>query len=461
MSSNLTQAFVVVMLGQHLRPVPILLSRRAMRNNFERSFYATTSAFGLLFSSHSALAFFPPVQQFSTSTSSLQSVLQPEALKHAIHEAWQTSETDGILKLAPQIEVERYDVQDLVFATLDALPTKGQAAGVLNAWIGSCCQLQDPELGAERAWQMLGLYDSLEDLDPDLVTLSLVYTAMTHADLTGNYHALGRATLERAQRLAKKQGGSKRRKSLAASARKQVNERLELLDLHGIQLLHESDRDLVVTKPSGMVCVHKFTTTSGKVTASRRKHQRENNGSGDWDISLEAALLDAGIPLSTINTDGRGLVHRIDRGTSGCIVLAKTDERHAQLVSDFFLRNVKKDYQALVTLPGEDILNSGTLDTPVQGRPALSFYIVEERFDTNKARLRIQTMTGRKHQVRVHCAEGLKAPIVGDTKYASDKPGQIESHHEKERFCLHASCLQVPGLPKIEATVPTWWEQEM
>lgn len=451
------------MVGQCLRPVPLLPSYRAMRNNFGRSFYVT-SACGLLFSSHSCVvAFLPLARLFSkASTSSLQSVLQPEALKHAIHEAWKTSETDGILKLAPQIEVERYDVQDLVIATMDALPSKGQAAGVLNAWIGSCCQLQDRELGAERAWQLLDMYDSLEDLDPDLVTLSLVYKALTHSDLTENFHSLGRATLERAQRLAKKQGGSKRRKSLAASARKQISERPDLFELHGIQLLHESDRDLVVNKPSGMVCVHKFTTTSGKVTASRRKHQRENNGPGDWDISLEAALLDAGIPLSSINTDGRGLVHRIDRGTSGCIVLAKTDERHAQLVSDFFLRNVRKDYQALVTLPQtEDMLNSGSIDTPVQGRPALSFYTIEERFETLKARLRIQTMTGRKHQVRIHCAEGLKAPIVGDTKYASDKPVQIERNHEKERFCLHASCLQVPGIPKIEATVPSWWEHEM
>jgi 23S rRNA-/tRNA-specific pseudouridylate synthase len=455
---------LIVMVAHRLcmRPIPLLSGRRAMRCNFERSFYVTSASLGLLFSNCSCvLAFLPLFRPISTtSTSTLKSVLQPEEWKHVIHEAWQTSETDGILKLAPQIESERYDVQDLVIATLDALPSKGQAAGVLNAWIGSCCQLQNPELGAERAWQLLDIYDSLEDLDPDLVTLSLVYTALTHPDLTDNFHSMGRATLERAQRLAKKKGGSKRRKSLAASARKQVSERSDLLELHGIQVMHESDRDLVVNKPSGMVCVHKFTTTSGKVTASRRKNQRENNGSGDWDISLEAALLDAGISLSTINTDGRGLVHRIDRGTSGCIVLAKTDERHAQLVSDFFLRNVKKDYLALVTLPQqEDILNSGKIDTPVQGRPALSFYTVEERFDTLKARLRIQTLTGRKHQVRVHCAEGLNAPIVGDTKYASDKPG--ENNQEKERFCLHASCLQVPGIPKIEAAVPTWWEQVM
>ncbi|KAI2497012.1 RNA pseudouridylate synthase [Fragilaria crotonensis] len=128
-----------------------------------------------------------------------------------------------------------------------------------------------------------------------------------------------------------------RRKSLVASARKQGGNRAdELFELHGVERLHESDHDLIVSKPSGMVCVHKHTTGSGKLTASRRKHQREGSDSEDLDISLEAALLDVGILLSTINVDGRGLVHRIDRGTSGCMILAKTDERHAQLVAEFF-----------------------------------------------------------------------------------------------------------------------------
>lgn len=392
----------------------------------------------------------------------MQSVLQPEALKHEIHEAWKAGETDGVLKLAAGLEIERYDVHDLVVSTLDAVPVRGQTAGVLNAWIGSCSQLQDIELGAERAWQLLDIYDSIEDLEPDIVALSLVYNAMTRPDLSQKYHILGNMALERAQRLAKKQGGSKRRKSLVASARKQGGNRAdELFELHGVERLYESDQDLIVSKPSGMVCVHKHTTGSGKLTASRRKHQREGSDSEDLDISLEAALLDVGIPLSTINVDGRGLVHRIDRGTSGCMILAKTDERHAQLVAEFFLRNIKKEYNALVTLPESDIPDSGSIDLPVQGRPALSRYSVDERVTSNKALLRIQTMTGRKHQVRVHCAEGLQAPIIGDTKYANgtSDPNASSGVKLKERFCLHASSLHVPGIPKVEAPVPTWWEE--
>lgn len=443
-----------------------LSPRRTMRISIERSLSVTTAC-GLLLTTQPVQAFLAHSRQCAVSAhstvTSRQSLLQPETLKHEIHEAWKAGETDGILKLAAQHEIEHYDLQDLVFTTLDAVAAKGQAAGVLNAWIGYCSQLPDIELGAERAWQLLDIFDSLEDLEPDVVALSLVYTAMTRPDLSQKYHSLGNTALDRAQRLAKKQGGSKRRKSLAASARKQAGNRSdELFALHGVQLLHEFEDDLIVSKPSGMVCVHKFTTGSGKLTASRRKHQREGSGSEDLDISLEAALLDAGIPLSTINVDGRGLVHRIDRGTSGCMVLAKTDMRHAQLVSDFFLRNVKKEYQALVTLSDSDIPNSGTLDMPVQGRPALSVYTVDERISSNRARLRIQTMTGRKHQVRVHCAEGLHAPIVGDTKYSDVTPDPYASTtlKMKERFCLHASSLHVPGIAKIEAPIPTWWEDE-
>lgn len=457
-----------------LRLAPPSTHRNSMRFTLDRaSSLSVTTA--LLCCGRPVLSFAPPQHSrgyHSTTTStSLKAVLQDEALKHAIQEAWGTSETDGILKLASEIEFEQYEAEDLVFSTLEAVPTKGQAAGILNAWIGSCStSIQDLELGAERAWQLLHIYDSLEDMEPDMVTLALVHNAMTHVDLTSNYHTLGNVALERAQHLAKKQGGSKRRKSLATSSRKQIGEtRPELLECHGITILHESDQELIVNKPSGMTVFHKHTTTSGKVSASRRKHQREGSAKEDLDISLEAALLDAGIPLSTLNVDGRGLVHRIDRGTSGCMVLAKTDVRHAQLVSDFFLRKVKKDYQAVVELPEKDIPDSGTLDSPVHGRPALSMYTVEERFDDSKARLRVQTKTGRKHQVRVHCAEGLSAPIVGDAKYAlldnttttTTDDNDHKNKQQKARFCLHASGLHVPGIAEVEAPVPTWWQDEI
>jgi len=66
------------------------------------------------------------------------------------------------------------------------------------------------------------------------------------------------------------------------------------------------------------------------------------------DISLVDALLDIPISLSTLNPIAQGMVHRLDWGTSGTIVLAKTDEAHLRLVASFFLRRVEKKYLALV-----------------------------------------------------------------------------------------------------------------
>jgi 23S rRNA-/tRNA-specific pseudouridylate synthase len=379
-----------------------------------------------------------------------------------IQDAWMTGETDGILKLASHLPMEpMYDVHDIVHATLDALPLRGQAAGALNAWIGSCRKLTDQQLGAERAWQFLNAFDSSTNIEPSLVTYSLVYSTMTQGDLPAKYHALGNNALDRATRLAKKQGGSKRRKSLAASLRKSnlVDRSSDLMNLYGVSILHESDDYILVCKPSGMICAHSVTTSSGKVTSSRRKFLRDGKDPTDLDISLESALLDCGISLSSINVDGRGLVHRIDRGTSGCIVLAKNDASHANLVSDFFLRNIQKTYRALVTLTNDDIPPQGIIEIPVQERPAVSYYSLEDRYDNHRCLFKIRTLTGRKHQVRIHCAEGLNAPIVGDAKFDTAlKSGSMDT---KERFCLHASSLQLSNNVTVEAPLPQWWFPEM
>lgn len=396
----------------------------------------------------------PHHQQRSSRLFSTTSVEQE--LTATIQQAWTESETDGILRVAPEL-LDRHEVPDLLSASLAAVPTKGQASGIFNAWIGSCVQNDDALVGAERAQELLDLYDSdYFDLDPDLVTFSLAYSALCRVD---DFAPLADDALERAQQLAKKAGGSKRRKSLATSSRKKQQrtmENEELRDEFGIDILHESKDLLVVNKPSGMVCFHKHTTTSGK-PSRRRKNTTK-------DISLEAALLLAAVPLSGLNAEARGMVHRIDRGTSGLLVLAKTDEQHAQLVTDFFLRRVEKEYTALVELSNDDdIPEEGVLDGRIGGRPALSIYKVEES-DTKTARLRIQTKTGRKHQIRIHCADGLKSPIVGDIKYNGQDDNNNtgnQSTKQPERFCLHASGLQIPDMPLIQAPVPDWWSESI
>jgi len=400
-------------------------------------------------------------------------------LSDSIREAWNVGETDGILKLARQFDVmQTFSVTDVIDATLLSVTARGHVAGIMNSWIGSCCQMEDKDLGAELAWELLTAYDDntvLEDIEPDLVALSLTYSAMTQADNT-DYHSFGVEALERARRLAKKEGGTKWRKSVAASNRKKPQRALDIRDnlenLYGISILHESDDDLILSKPSGMACFHRLMTTSGKFTRSRKRNKqttKNNNNNTTIDVGLETVLLNHAIPLSSLNVPARGIVHRLDRGTSGCIILAKTDERHAELVTQFFLRQVEKSYDALVQTTENNSENyskqsSGEITLPVHGRPALSYYEVRESYDTKKddtimLSLRIRTKTGRKHQVRVHCAKGLGMPIINDSKYSNDDDDDNNNETEGNRFCLHASTLLIPGIPIVEAPTPKWWEE--
>ena len=186
----------------------------------------------------------------------------------------------------------------------------------------------------------------------------------------------------------------------------------ELLKKHNITILCETDNYLGLIKPSGMVCLHANKTTKGK----------------SIDVSLEDAISRLAIPLSTVNMEmgkgggsvgGRGIVHRLDRGTSGCILLAKTDEARLRFVCEFFVQGVEKQYRALIPRVLKE--NEGELVSQVEGKPARSKYCVEEVYGENTASLiRIKTFTGRKHQVQVQCAKELGSLCFWIHHIASD-----------------------------------------
>jgi len=144
------------------------------------------------------------------------------------------------------------------------------------------------------------------------------------------------------------------------------------------------------------------------------------------------------LPFSSSSFVRAGLVHRLDKDTSGLVVIAKNARSHRILCSHFQRKLVEKRYFALV----EGIIreDSGTIDAPIgryaearlwnikaDGKRAVSNFWVKERFD-DKTLLELEPVTGRTNQLRIHLAH-VGHPILGDIKYGG---------REFSRLCLHA-----------------------
>eukprot|EP00980_Cylindrotheca_fusiformis_P017148 scaffold5276_cov134-Cylindrotheca_fusiformis.AAC.15 len=381
--------------------------------------------------------------------------------------AFKAAQTDGIVELSNHGFAP--DIDDLVPATLQAVgEKKGHVASVLNGFIGACALMDDRAAATSRVCELLEAFDALEEnegIAPDIVTYSLAFNALS---LDPSAVDIAEMALERALKMSKKISGSKRRKALAAARRKKaapsfafVENDLKTLLGPDFQVLNETDHFFVISKPSGVSCFHKRTTTSGKIQRAKRNKSPSNS-----DISLEDALLTCNVPLSTLNPEALGLVHRLDRGTSGCMVLAKTEEMHAKLLAEFFLRRSEKSYTTIVSpAPDQSLPDKGCIELPVGGRPARSEYTVLERYGAKAAMLHFVTYTGRKHQIRVHAADGLSSPVVFDDKYGSSASTDPlfdslnEENGTKSMICLHASSLSIPryGI-QSEAPIPAWWD---
>jgi 23S rRNA pseudouridine1911/1915/1917 synthase len=194
--------------------------------------------------------------------------------------------------------------------------------------------------------------------------------------------------------------------------------------------------------------------------------------------AIESALLQQGIALSDLNPDGsRGFVHRLDTGTSGCLIMAKTNSMHLKLISQFFLRQVHKSYVALLYNPddGIELPCSGIIDHRIDGRPAKSHYSILLPADDQACvaalgarvtRIQIETQQGRKHQVRVHCSKGLHRPILLDPLYGGERSmylvdsSVMRQARANKQFCLHADQLSIPAMGvHVSATIPCWWDE--
>ncbi|HMU91548.1 MAG TPA: RluA family pseudouridine synthase [Anaerolineales bacterium] len=201
-----------------------------------------------------------------------------------------------------------------------------------------------------------------------------------------------------------------------------------------LDIIFENDDLLIVNKPAGMVV-----------------HPAAGHDSG----TLVHAVLGYDPDLEGIGGEERpGLVHRLDKETSGLIVLAKNERAHRWLQDQFRLRTVEKTYLALVdgmppTPTGRVEASIGrdpshrkkmAIVTAGKGREAVSEYKTLEAFK-NHTLLEFHPHTGRTHQIRLHC-QFLGCPIVGDSIYGRKNPTV-----DLDRHFLHAYRLKIvlPG----------------
>jgi len=201
-----------------------------------------------------------------------------------------------------------------------------------------------------------------------------------------------------------------------------------------LDIVFEDENVLIINKPAGMVVHPSAGHSSGTIVNAALAHTEFLQG---------------------INGEQRpGIVHRLDKNTSGILVIAKNDVSHRWLQAQFKNRDVEKIYITLID--GFPLTESGRIEAPIhrdprnrqrmaiapegKGRPAITEFKVLQKFHKHSL-LEVNLLTGRTHQIRVHLA-ALKIPVAGDSVY-----GRINPSIHIGRHFLHAQkiTLRLPG----------------
>lgn len=218
------------------------------------------------------------------------------------------------------------------------------------------------------------------------------------------------------------------------NAELQVQDEQWLAEKIELDIVYEDDHVLILNKPAGMV-VHP--------------------GAGNHQGTLVNALL-AHAP-GLVHIPRAGIVHRLDKNTTGLLMVAKTLQAHNSLIGQLQERTVLREYHAIVT----GVLTAGgTVDEPIgrhhidrkrmtvsdSGKPSVTHYRVEQRFRAH-THIRCKLETGRTHQIRVHMAF-IRHPLIGDPVYGGRfkmPKGMSEMAREQlqsfRRQALHAGLL--------------------
>jgi len=197
-------------------------------------------------------------------------------------------------------------------------------------------------------------------------------------------------------------------------------------------IIHDDDDIVVFDKPAGLAA------QGGR--AVRRSLDK-----------MAVALFPNATPL---------LVHRLDRETSGIMVVAKNHAAAQKLSADFQTKRVKKTYVAL--LSGDVRMKKGVIDSPVDGKRAITKYEVAGGLKSLLTFVKFYPETGRKHQLRVHSAEALGAPIVGDDLYGGRRyDNKLQSLLSADHLYLLAWKITFTHprsgkLMTIRAEMPEW-----